>query len=155
MAQKYLMRRDTQAWTTQVWLAFSLSVCACTLGVWNMPAEEIDRAFLSVAFCFCLFASFTLAKMIRDNRDERIDTGAWIITVWVGFGLAMLLTAWGLIQMTVGSWERGYMLVSWLFLVNTAFTLAKLVRDKQEADLMEGVANASETQPVLNNSAEN
>ncbi|HMW56860.1 MULTISPECIES: hypothetical protein [Candidatus Accumulibacter] len=34
-----------------------------------------------------------------------------------------------------------YMIVAWLFLLNTVFSVAKLVRDKQEADLLEGIAD--------------
>ena len=51
--------------------------------------------------------------------------------------MAVSLTAWGLFRMKIGTWEKSYMVVSWLFLVSAAFTLAKLVRDKQEADILE------------------
>lgn len=139
MSQKYLIRRDTSTWTIQVWLSFALAVAACVIGVWNMPSQDLDRAFLAIGFCFCLFASFTLAKMIRDNRDEKVDTAAWTMTVWVGFAIAVSLTAWGLFRMAIGDWEKAYMVVAWLFLLTTVFTLAKLVRDKQEADLVEGI----------------
>jgi hypothetical protein len=54
------------------------------------------------------------------------------------------MTAWGLFRMNIGAWEKGFMLVSWLFLVSTAFTLAKTVRDKQEADYMELAAAGTE-----------
>jgi hypothetical protein len=154
MPQKYLIRRDTPTWTLQVWLSFGLAVAACTIGVWNMPSQELDRAFLAIGFCFCLFASFTLAKMIRDNRDEQIDTSAWVITVWVGFALAVTLTAWGLFRMAIGDWEKGYMIVAWLFLINTVFSVAKLVRDKQEADLIEGVADSGQ-RSLANGATEN
>ena len=137
MTASYLVRRDTAAWNFQVWASFILAVIACGIGVWNMPSQDLDRAFLAVGFFFCLFASFTLAKMIRDNRDERVDTSAWIMTVWTGFSVAVLLTAWGLFRMKIGDWEKGYMVVSWLFLVSTVFSLAKTVRDKQEADILE------------------
>lgn len=145
MSQKYLIRRDTSSWTLQVWTSFGLAVAACVVGVWNMPSEDLDRAFLAIGFFFCLFASFTLAKMIRDNRDERIDTGAWVMTVWVGFLVAVVLTAWGLFRMKIGDWEKGYMIVAWLYLVSAVFTLAKTVRDKQEADLMEGALDLART----------
>ena len=142
------MRRDTSAWNLLVWLSFSLAVVACAIGVWSMPSEELDRAFLAIGLFFCLFSAFTLAKMIRDNRDERIDTGAWVITVWAGFAMAVSLTAWGLFRMAIGDWEKAYMIVAWLFLLNTVFSVAKLVRDKQEADLMEGIAAAEPRFPV-------
>ncbi len=138
MSQKYLIRRDTAAWSLQVWISFALAVMACFIGVWQMPSQDLDRAFLALGFFFCLFTSFTLAKMIRDNRDEKIDTPAWVLTVWSGFAIAISLTAWGLYRMAVGDWEKNYLIVSWLFLISTVFTLAKLVRDKQEADLLDG-----------------
>ncbi len=137
MTQHYLIRRDTSAWNLQVWLSFSIAALACAIGVWSMPSEELDRAFLAIGLFFCLFSAFTLAKMIRDNRDERVDTTPWIMTVWIGFLVTVVLTAWGLFRMKIGTWEKSYMVVSWLFLVSAAFTLAKLVRDKQEADILE------------------
>ena len=148
MTQQYLIRRDTSAWNLQVWLSFSIAVLACAVGVWSMPSEELDRAFLAIGLFFCLFSAFTLAKMIRDNRDERVDTPPWIMTVWVGFIVAVVLTAWGLFRMNIGTWEKGYMVVSWLFLVSTAFTLAKSVRDKQEADILES-SGAEKTSSVV------
>jgi hypothetical protein len=128
----------------QVWLSFFLAVSACLIGVWNMPSEQLDRAFLAIGFFFCLFATVTLSKLVRDNRDEKVDTAAWTMTVWLGFAIAVVMTAWGLFRMNIGAWEKGFMLVSWLFLVSTAFTLAKTVRDKQEADYMELAAAGTE-----------
>lgn len=148
MTQPYLIRRDSSAWTVQVWVSFTLAIAACAVGVWNMPSEELDRAFLAIGFFFCLFAAFTLAKMIRDNRDERIDTGAWIMTVWIGFFVAVVLTAWGLFRMKIGDWEKAYMVVSWIFLVNMVFTVAKTVRDKQEADVLESSSGAERLSPT-------
>lgn len=148
MTQQYLIRRDSGAWTVQVWVSFALAIAACVIGVWNMPSEELDRAFLAIGFFFCLFAAFTLAKMIRDNRDERIDTGAWIMTVWIGFFVAVVLTAWGLFRMKIGDWEKAYMVVSWIFLVNMVFTVAKTVRDKQEADILESSSGSERSPPA-------
>lgn len=148
MSNKYLVRRDTSAWIFQVWSAFALAVFACAGGIWQMPSQDLDRAFLVIGFFFCLFASFTLAKMIRDNRDERIDTGPWMMTVWVGFVVAVVLTAWGLFRMKIGDWEKAYMVVSWLFLVSAVFSLAKTVRDKHEADLLESSSDEPAPRPV-------
>ncbi|QDQ26145.1 hypothetical protein FNU76_07120 [Chitinimonas arctica] len=144
MAKQFLIRRDTSSWTMQVWLSFGLALISCAIGVWNMPSESLDRAFLAVGFFFCLFASFTLAKTIRDNRDDKVDTGPWVIMVWVGFFIAIALTAWGLFRMQIGQWEKGYMVVSWLYLVSSVFTVAKTVRDKHEADLIESGGSIAE-----------
>lgn len=137
MATRYVIQRDTSGWKIQVWAAFGLALLACVHGILRLPSQELDRAFLAIGFFFCLFSSFAVAKTLRDNRDGQVDTGSWIIAVWIAFGAAIVLTAWGLWRMRIDDWQKGYMVVSWLFLVSATFTVAKLVRDKHEADLME------------------
>ncbi|WP_396433298.1 YiaA/YiaB family inner membrane protein [Limnohabitans sp.] len=141
MTSQYVMQRDTAGWRTQVWISFGLAFCASAIGVLLLPGQELDRAFLAIGLFFCLFSSFSVAKMVRDNRDGQVDTPSWITTVWIAFGAAFCLTAWGLWRMEIGDWQKGFMLVSWLFLVSTTFTVAKTVRDQHEADLMDRAAN--------------
>jgi hypothetical protein len=137
MNTQYVMQRDSNGWRIQVWVAFGMAVLMAGIGVINLPGAELDRAFLAIGFFFCLFSSFAVAKMIRDNRDGQVDTAAWVLTVWIAFGIAVSLTAWGLWRMDIPSWQKGYVACSWLFLISSTFTLAKLIRDAQEADLME------------------
>ncbi len=149
MASQYIMQRDTQGWRTQVWISFALAVLACGIGVLRLPGQELDRAFLAIGLFFCLFASFALAKTVRDNRDGQVDTSSWKMTVWVAFAAAFSLTAWGLWRMNIGEWQKGFMLVSWLFLVSSTFTVAKTIRDKHEAELMDRAGRAQvETRPA-------
>lgn len=137
MATQYIMQRDTGGWRVQVWLSFGLAVLACALGVIQLPGQDLDRAFLALGLFFCLFAAFAVAKTIRDNRDGQVDTRSWVMTVWVAFAAAIALTAWGLWRMNIPAAEKNYMMVSWLFLVSSTFTLAKTIRDGHEAQLME------------------
>ena len=149
MASQYIMQRDTQGWRAQVWISFALAVVACGVGVLRLPGQELDRAFLAIGLFFCLFASFALAKTVRDNRDGQVDTSSWKMTVWVAFAAAFSLTAWGLWRMNIGEWQKGFMLVSWLFLVSSTFTVAKTIRDKHEAELMDRAGRAQvETRPA-------
>ena len=149
MASQYIMQRDTQGWRTQVWISFALAVLACGIGVLRLPGQELDRAFLAIGLFFCLFSSFALAKTVRDNRDGQVDTSSWKMTVWVAFAAAFSLTAWGLWRMNIGEWQKGFMLVSWLFLVSSTFTVAKTIRDKHEAELMDRASRGSvETRPA-------
>ncbi len=136
MATQYIMHRDSNAWRLQVWLAFAIAVVACAVGTIQLPGQELDRAFVALGLFFSLFACFAVAKMIRDNRDGQVDTPSWVMTVWVAFAAAVLLTAWGLWRMNIPAAEKNYMVVSWLFLISTTFTLAKTIRDAHEADLM-------------------
>ncbi|MES2932809.1 MAG: YiaA/YiaB family inner membrane protein [Pseudomonadota bacterium] len=137
MSQQFYVRRDTSTWVLQVWLAFAMSLILCGYGIWNMPSESLDRAFLATGFFFCLSTCFALAKSIRDNQNEQVDTGSWRMQVWIAFFIAVALTAWGLYRMKIGDWEKGYMLASWLFLISSTFTLSKTIRDNHDADLLE------------------
>jgi hypothetical protein len=148
MATQYVMQRDSQGWRTQVWISFGLAVLASGIGVIFLPGQELDRAFLAIGFFFCLFASFAVAKMVRDNRDGQVDTASWVMTVWVAFAAAVCLTAWGLWRMNIGEWQKGFVVVSWIFLVSSTFTIAKTVRDKHEANLMDKASDSSpDTRP--------
>lgn len=135
MKERIVYQRDTNGWKIQVWMSFALAILACGVGVFRLPSQELDRAFLAIGFFFCLFASFAVAKTLRDNRDGQVDTAGWVATVWVAFAAAISLTAWGLWRMTIVDWQKGYMVVSWLFLLSTTFTLAKMVRDKHDSEL--------------------
>ncbi|MBE7367323.1 YiaA/YiaB family inner membrane protein [Ramlibacter pallidus] len=148
MATQYIMQRDTSTWRLQVWLSFALSILAAAVGVIQLPGAELDRAFLAIGFFFCLFTVFAVAKTIRDNRDSQVDTSSWVMTVWIAFAAAVALTAWGLWRMNIPYWQKAYMMVTWLFMVSSAFTLAKTLRDGHEADIMERQGPPTETGPL-------
>jgi hypothetical protein len=49
----------------------------------------------------------------------------------------MGLTGWGLLGMAINVTYKAFLGVGWLYLITTAFTLAKMLRDRHEADLLE------------------
>jgi len=131
------IRRDTKAWTLQVWVSFGLAVTLCATGLAYLPGADLDRAFMVMGYMFCLSTAFALAKFVRDNELRKTDTPMWGLVVWGGFGLAMLLTAWGLWRMEINPTYKAFLAVSWLFLISAVFTLAKTLRDAHEALLAE------------------
>lgn len=135
--QPSLIRKDTNAWKLQVWVSFGLAVTMCAIGLAYLPGAELDRAFMVMGYMFCLSTAFALAKYVRDNETRKTDTPMWGLVVWGGFGLAMLLTAWGLWRMQVNPTYKAFLGVSWLFLISGVFTLAKTLRDAHEAALAE------------------
>lgn len=133
--------RDTRAWQFQVWLSFGLAVFLCATGLGWLPGQDLDRAFMVMGYVFCLSAAFVLAKFVRDKQPGAApnagDTPMWTLVVWGGFLTAMGLTGWGLVRMEISDTYKAFLGVSWLFLISSAFTLAKTVRDRREADLAE------------------
>jgi hypothetical protein len=135
------IHRDSAAWRYQVWISFGIAVSLCAIGLAWLPGDDLDRAFMVMGYVFCLSAAFALAKFVRDNQGSRaIDTPMWKLVVWGGFVLAMALTGWGLWRMEIQPVWKAFLLVSWLFLISTVFTLAKMLRDAHEADLLQARA---------------
>jgi hypothetical protein len=127
------IRKDTKAWTAQVWISFGLAASLCAIGLAYLPGQDLDRAFMVMGYVFCMSTAFALAKYVRDNEVRRSDTPMWGLVVWCGFGFAMGLTAWGLWRMEVNPTYKAFLGVCWLFLISTVFTLAKTLRDAHDA----------------------
>ena len=90
-----------------------------------------------MGYVFCLSTAFALSKFVRDNAQAPSDTPLWSLVVWGGFGVAMALTGWGLFRMDINPTWKAYLVVSWLYLISAAFTLAKMLRDAYEAERFE------------------
>lgn len=136
------VRHDTRAWKLQVWASFGIAVTLAGIGLAWLPGEDLDRAFMFMGYLFTLSSAFVLAKHVRDNERRRVDAPMWNLVVWSGFALAMGLTAWGLWRMGINPTYKAFLGVCWLFLVSSAFTLAKTLRDAHEAALAEAAALA-------------
>ena len=142
-----LIRRDSKPWQLQVWVSFGIAIALCAIGLAYLPGQDLDRAFMFMGYLFCLSTAFVLSKFVRDGELARqpaqgaprrvADTPMFRLVVWGGFALAMALTAWGLVRMDVNATYKVFLGVSWLYLITGAFTLAKMLRDRQEADLLE------------------
>jgi len=147
---KVLIHRDTSAWQMQVWVSFAVAVFLCGVGLAWLPGKDLDRVFMVMGYFFCLTNAFVLAKFVRDAEQSRregkpADTPLFRYVVWGGFALAMALTGWGLLRMEINDTYKAFLGVSWLYLITTAFTLAKTLRDKHEADLLEARAASRST----------
>lgn len=144
---KVMIHRDTSAWQIQVWVSFAIATFLCGVGLAWLPGKDLDRAFMVMGYFFCLTTAFVLAKFVRDAEQSRragkaADTPMFRYVVWSSFFLAMVLTAWGLVRMEINEPYKAFLGVSWLYLITCAFTLAKTLRDKHEADQLEAGAAA-------------
>ena len=144
--QAIAMRQDTRAWKAQVWISFLVAASLCAIGLAWLPGRELDRAFMVMGYVFCLSSVFVLSKAVRDaqKNEGAVDSPMWKLVVWGGFAIAMGLTAWGLMRMDVNQTYKAYLGVSWLYLVTSAFTLAKTLRDAFEADLADARTGADQ-----------
>lgn len=147
--------RDTRAWQLQVWVSFLIAVFLCAVGLAWLPGTQLEKAFMVMGYVFCLSTALGLAKSIRDAEGARSlgrETPLWRLVIWGGFAVAMGLTGWGLLGMEIHATYKAFLGVSWLYLITTAFTLAKMLRDRHEADLAE--ARVQGRREALRNAAE-
>ena len=124
----------------QVWISFGIAVFLCAVGLAWLPGADLEKVFMVMGYVFCLSATVMLSKFVRDNQSSRRgagDTPLWKLVVWGGFAVAMGLTGWGLVGMEINVTYKAFLGVSWLYLITSAFTLAKMLRDRYEADLMD------------------
>ncbi|AOP48811.1 YiaA/YiaB family inner membrane protein [Streptomyces lydicus] len=63
---------------------------------------------------------------------QRPTTTAFFAQAAISFGLSLAALMIGIIKLPVGPWERGFLSLGLVFVVSSAFTLAKCVRDRQE-----------------------
>jgi hypothetical protein len=136
------IRRDTRAWKVQVWISFGIAALLCGTGLAFLPGTMLEQAFMVMGYVFSLSTVFVVSKHVRDRALRQSDTPMWGLVVWAGFGFAVALTGWGMWQMNVAPDYKAYLMVAWLFLMSTAFTLAKMLRDAHEDAVAEVAAEA-------------
>lgn len=146
------VQRDTRAWQYQVWISFGIAISMCAIGLAWLPGQHLEQAFMVMGYMFCLSAAFVLAKFVRDKQADSSqsagDTAMWRFVVWGGFAIAMGLTGWGLLGMDINPTYKAFLGVSWMYMITTAFTLAKMLRDKHESDLAMAIHRARSMRSV-------
>jgi hypothetical protein len=60
------VHRDTRAWQLQVWTTFGIALFLCAVGL-----AWLDRAFIILAYFFCLATAFVRVKFVRDDEKPR------------------------------------------------------------------------------------
>lgn len=70
---------------------------------------------------------------MSDTPVKQQSTAAFYGQAVASFGVAMAATAIGIFRLDANAWVRGFLAIAVLYLVTSAFTLAKVIRDRQEA----------------------
>jgi hypothetical protein len=66
-------------------------------------------------------------------NDMSKNTAAFFVQAAVAFGVSFLAALGGIFFLPLDPWQRLFLGITVLFLVSSAFTLAKVIRDHQEA----------------------
>jgi hypothetical protein len=70
---------------------------------------------------------------MSDTPVKQQNTAAFYGQAVASFSVAMAATVIGIFRLDVDAWVRAFLAIAVLYLVTSAFTLAKVIRDRQEA----------------------
>ncbi|MFD8809029.1 YiaA/YiaB family inner membrane protein [Streptomyces sp. NPDC059597] len=70
---------------------------------------------------------------MSESPVKQQSTAAFHGQAVASFAVAMTATAIGIVRLEADAWVRGFLAIAVLYLVTSAFTLAKVIRDRQEA----------------------
>jgi len=72
----------------------------------------------------------TMVAMTHPVQSK--NTAAFYVQAAVSFGISLLAACIAIVYLPAGGWIRAFLALSLLYVVTSAFTLAKCVRDQQE-----------------------
>lgn len=64
--------------------------------------------------------------------NQQKHSPAWIFQTWAAFILSISMTTFGIVNLPVDNWIKGFMGMGLAFSVGSTFTLAKTTRDLHE-----------------------
>lgn len=76
-------------------------------------------------------------------------TSAYYVQAIISFGIATASMVIGIIYLPVGPWVRGFLALGLLYEITSAFTLAKVVRDRQETDELSSRVDQARLEKLL------
>lgn len=63
---------------------------------------------------------------------QTATTPAFFLQAAIAFGVSLTAAIIGILYLPIDLWQRGFLGITLLFLTSSTFTLAKVVRDRQE-----------------------
>ncbi|THA34893.1 hypothetical protein E6R18_06595 [Streptomyces sp. A1277] len=77
------------------------------------------------------------------------NTAAYYGQAVASFGIAMGAVTLGIYCLDADAWVRGFLAIGVLYLVTSAFTLAKVIRDRQEAGQLVSRVDQARLEKIL------
>ncbi len=77
------------------------------------------------------------------------DTTAWLAQVWISFIVSVGATTLSIIYLPTDNWVKGYVGMGFLYSLSSSFTLAKTIRDNQEAERLTARIDEARVEKIL------
>lgn len=89
------------------------------------------------------------ALTMSETPVKQQSTGAYYGQAIASFAVAISAVAIGIYSLDVSGWIRAFLAISVLYLTTSAFTLAKVIRDRQEADQLVSRVDQARLEKIL------
>lgn len=90
-----------------------------------------------------------MSRYIYENQNSQ----AFYALAWISFVLAFIGMFVGLVYMEADLAVKGFVVMSYLFSVTACFTLAKVIRDRHEAEKFINKVESAKTEKFLSENA--
>ncbi|MBD2343691.1 YiaA/YiaB family inner membrane protein [Anabaena subtropica] len=77
------------------------------------------------------------------------DSAAWVIQTWAAFVLSVSMTSFGIVNLPVDNWVKGFMSMGLAFSLGSTFTLAKTTRDLHETKKLTARIDEAKVEKLL------
>jgi hypothetical protein len=78
-----------------------------------------------------------------------MNSGGWVMFTYIQFAMALFMSALGIFFLPVDLQVKGYLLMSYVFLIGTTFTLSKTIRDEHENKKLASRIEDARTEKLL------
>lgn len=82
-------------------------------------------------------------------QTSQKDSTAWVIQTWAAFFISISMTTFGVINLPVDNWVKGFMGMGLAFSVGSTFTLAKTTRDLYESKKLTSRIDEAKVEKLL------
>ncbi|MFI6474586.1 YiaA/YiaB family inner membrane protein [Streptomyces sp. NPDC050516] len=86
---------------------------------------------------------------MSETPVKQQNTAAYYGQAVAAFSIALVATAIGILRLQADAWVRAFLGIAVLYLVTSAFTLAKVIRDRQEAGRIVGRVDQARLEKLL------
>lgn len=87
--------------------------------------------------------------MSTAHPSTSMNSGGWVTFTYIQFAVALAMAALGVFFLDVPLQVKGYLTMSYVFLVGAVFTLAKTVRDEHETKKLTSRIEDARTEKLL------
>ncbi|MEV3854661.1 YiaA/YiaB family inner membrane protein [Streptomyces sp. NPDC050095] len=86
---------------------------------------------------------------MNETPVKQGNTTAFYSQAIASFAVALAAVAIGIFRLEASAWIRAFLAISVLYLTTSAFTLAKVIRDRQEADQLVNRVDQARLEKIL------